>query len=112
MAVVVSSARSTRSGRGGRSIGAINPAAQTDCPDRRRLGPVPVVCRVDLTVPSEHHPPVEEYLQVIESLTEEGAPVIQARIAERLGKSAPSVSEMLDRLTIDGYVERSGRKIT
>jgi len=60
---------------------------------------------------TEHHPPVEEYLQTIESLTEEGAPVIQARIAARLGKTAPSVSEMLDRLTTDGYVDRSGREI-
>jgi DtxR family Mn-dependent transcriptional regulator len=39
-------------------------------------------------------------------------PVIQARIAERLGKSAPSVSEMLDRLSVDGYLDRTGRKIT
>jgi DtxR family Mn-dependent transcriptional regulator len=62
--------------------------------------------------PVEHHPPVEEYLQTIESLTEEGVPVIQARIAERLGKSAPSVSEMLDRLSVDGYLDRTGRKIT
>src|ERR1700722_13249415 len=59
----------------------------------------------------EHHPPVEEYLQTIESLTEEGAPVIQARIAERLGKTPPSVSEMLDRLTADGYIDRTGRTI-
>jgi DtxR family Mn-dependent transcriptional regulator len=57
------------------------------------------------------HPPVEEYLETIQSLTEEGTPVIQARIAERLGRSAPSVSEMLDRLTADGYVNRSGRVI-
>ena len=63
------------------------------------------------TTTVEHHPPLEEYLQTIETLTEEGAPVIQARIAERLGKSAPSVSEMLDRLTTDGYVDRSGRQI-
>jgi DtxR family transcriptional regulator, Mn-dependent transcriptional regulator len=63
-------------------------------------------------VPAEHHPPVEEYLQTIESLAEEGAPVIQARIAERLGKSAPSVSEMLNRLATDGYVKRSGRRIS
>jgi DtxR family transcriptional regulator, Mn-dependent transcriptional regulator len=62
--------------------------------------------------PVEHHPPVEEYLQTIESLNEEGTPVIQVRIAERLGKSAPSVSEMLDRLRSEGYVNRSGRKIT
>ncbi len=61
---------------------------------------------------SEFHPPLEEYLQAIESLAEEGSPVIQARIAERLGKSAPSVSEMLDRLTAEGYVTRSGRSIT
>jgi len=62
--------------------------------------------------PVEHHPPLEEYLQTIESLTEEGAAVIQARIAERLGKSPPSVSEMLDRLADEGYVERRGRRIT
>jgi len=61
--------------------------------------------------PIEHHPPVEEYLQTIETLSGEGAPVIQARIAERLGKSAPSVSEMLDRLEDDGYVDRSGREV-
>ena len=58
------------------------------------------------------HPPVEEYLETIQALTEEGVPVIQARIAERLGQAAPSVSEMLDRLTADGYLERSGRSIT
>ena len=63
-------------------------------------------------LPVEHHPPIEEYLQTIESLIEEGTPVLQVRIAERLGKSAPSVSEMLDRLRAEGYVSRSGRKIT
>ncbi len=41
-----------------------------------------------------------------------GLPAIQARIAERLGRTATTVSEMLDRLAIDGYVERSGRTIT
>jgi DtxR family Mn-dependent transcriptional regulator len=64
------------------------------------------------SVPIEHHPALEEYLQTIESLTDEGTPVIQARIAERLNKSAPSVSEMLDRLVTDGYVDRAGRAIT
>ena len=62
--------------------------------------------------PVEHHPPVEEYLQAIESLNEEGTPAIQARIAQRLGRSAPTVSEMLERLATDGYIERSGRTIT
>jgi DtxR family Mn-dependent transcriptional regulator len=54
---------------------------------------------------------VEEYLETIQALTEEGTPVIQARIAQRLGRSAPSVSEMLERLSADGYVRRSGRTI-
>jgi DtxR family Mn-dependent transcriptional regulator len=57
------------------------------------------------------HPPVEEYLETVHSLTEEGTPVIQARIAERLGRSAPSVSEMLDRLEDEGYVRRAGRVV-
>jgi DtxR family transcriptional regulator, Mn-dependent transcriptional regulator len=59
----------------------------------------------------EIHPAAEEYLQTIGFLVEEGAPVIQARIAQRMGKSAPSVREMLDRLVSSGYVQRSGRQI-
>jgi DtxR family transcriptional regulator, Mn-dependent transcriptional regulator len=62
--------------------------------------------------PQEYHPPVEEYLETMLSLAEEGVPVIQARIAERLGRSAPSVSEMLDRLREDGYVTRDGRRLS
>jgi DtxR family Mn-dependent transcriptional regulator len=62
--------------------------------------------------PLEYHPPVEEYLETILGLDEEGVPVIQARIAERLGRSAPSVSEMLDRLGDDGYVTREGRRLS
>jgi DtxR family transcriptional regulator, Mn-dependent transcriptional regulator len=58
-----------------------------------------------------YHPPVEEYLETVLSLQEEGTPVIQARIAERLGRSAPSVSEMLDRLADDGYIRRDGRVV-
>jgi len=50
-------------------------------------------------------------LQTIACLAEEGQPVIQARIAERLGKASPSVGEMLERLTADGYLKRSGRQI-
>ena len=61
--------------------------------------------------PAEYHPPVEEYLETMLGLAEEGVPVIQARIAERLGRSAPSVSEMLDRLIDDGYVTREGRRL-
>jgi DtxR family transcriptional regulator, Mn-dependent transcriptional regulator len=61
--------------------------------------------------PQEYHPPVEEYLETMLGLAEEGVPVIQARIAERLGRSAPSVSEMLERLIEDGYVTREGRRL-
>ena len=60
---------------------------------------------------SGYHPPVEEYLETVHSLQEEGVPVIQARIAERLGHSAPSVSEMLDRLVGEGYARRAGRVV-
>ena len=61
--------------------------------------------------PQEFHPPVEEYLETMLSLSEEGIPVIQARIVERLGRAAPSVSEMLERLIEDGYVSRQGRRL-
>jgi len=65
-----------------------------------------------MTEPLEYHPPVEEYLETMLALGEEGVPVIQARIAERLGRSAPSVSEMLDRLMDEGYVTRDGRRLS
>jgi len=58
------------------------------------------------------HPPVEEYLETIFALEEEGIPVIQARLAERLDKAAPSVSEMLDRLESDEFITRSSRQIS
>jgi DtxR family transcriptional regulator, Mn-dependent transcriptional regulator len=62
--------------------------------------------------PQEYHQPVEEYLETMLGLSEEGVPVIGARIAERLGRSAPSVSQMLDRLVEDGYVTREGRRLS
>ncbi len=57
------------------------------------------------------HPPLEEYLEAIHELEEEGTVVIQARLAERLGHSAPSVSEMIRRLRTDGYVDVTGRAV-
>ncbi|MGH9043481.1 MAG: metal-dependent transcriptional regulator [Acidimicrobiales bacterium] len=57
------------------------------------------------------HLPAQEYLETIHSLLEEGTPVIQARIAQRLGRSAASVSEMLDRLADEGYVRRADRLV-
>ncbi|HET7489854.1 MAG TPA: metal-dependent transcriptional regulator [Acidimicrobiales bacterium] len=57
------------------------------------------------------HPPLEEYLEAIHELEEEGIVVIQARLAERLGHSAPSVSEMVRRLRADGYVDLRDRAL-
>jgi len=57
------------------------------------------------------HPPLEEYLESILELEEEGTPVIQARLAERMGHSAPSVSEMIRRLRAEGWVEPKGREV-
>ena len=57
------------------------------------------------------HPPLEEYLEAIHELGEEGIVVIQARLAERLGHSAPAISEMIRRLRDEGYVEARGRSL-
>ena len=57
------------------------------------------------------HPPLEEYLEAIHELDEEGTPIIQARLVERLQHAAPSVSEMVGRLRSDGYVSVKGRTI-
>jgi DtxR family Mn-dependent transcriptional regulator len=54
------------------------------------------------------HPPTEQYIQAISNLADEGAPVIQARLAERVGHSAPTVSEMVHRLRDAGLVELNG----
>ncbi len=62
-------------------------------------------------MPDGFHPPLEEYLETIHDLSEEGTTVIQARLAERLGHSAPAVSEMIRRLRDEGYVDVRGRSL-
>ncbi len=62
-------------------------------------------------MPEGFHPPVEEYLEAILSLEEEGVAVIQARLAERLGHSAQTVSETVHRLGELGFLRRVGRGI-
>lgn len=62
--------------------------------------------------PGGYHPPIEEYLETIYSLSEEGVQVIQARLVERLAISAQSISEMIHRLAAMGFVELSGRGVT
>jgi DtxR family Mn-dependent transcriptional regulator len=57
------------------------------------------------------HPPLEEYLEAIYELEEEGTRVIQARLAEHLGHSPPSVSEMVRRLREEGWVAVRDRSV-
>ncbi|HUQ62502.1 MAG TPA: metal-dependent transcriptional regulator [Acidimicrobiales bacterium] len=58
------------------------------------------------------HPPLEEYLEAIWELEEEGTTVIQARLAEHLEHTPASVSEMIRRLKKEGYVEVAARALT
>jgi DtxR family Mn-dependent transcriptional regulator len=51
------------------------------------------------------HDATEEYLETILELEEEGIVPIRARLVERLGVSAPSVSEQVNRLVDGGYTE-------
>src|SRR6202011_3240816 len=57
------------------------------------------------------HPPLEEYLEAIHELEEEGTQVIQARLADRLSHSAPAVSEMIRRLKTEGYLTVEDRDV-
>lgn len=49
---------------------------------------------------------VEEYLESIYKMEKRGLPVIGARLAEELGVSPPTVTEMLTRLCSKGYVDK------
>ena len=62
-------------------------------------------------MPAGYHPPLEEYLEAIHELEEEGAQIIQARLAERVGHSAPAVSETIRRLKAEGYVTVEDRAV-
>ena len=53
---------------------------------------------------SGYHPAVEEYLETILELEESGILPMRARIVERLGVSAPAVSETVKRLEREGYL--------
>lgn len=58
-----------------------------------------------MPTPGEHHPAFEEYCECIFELREDSVEVIQARIAERLRVSRPSVSEMIKRMSEEGLIE-------
>lgn len=51
-----------------------------------------------------HHPAVEQYLETILELEESGIPPMRARLVERLGVSAPAVSETVKRLEREHYL--------
>ena len=53
----------------------------------------------------EWHPAFEEYCETIYELDEDDLDVIQARIADRLEVSRPSVSEMVKRLQAEDLIE-------
>jgi DtxR family Mn-dependent transcriptional regulator len=54
---------------------------------------------------AEFHDTTEEYLEAILEIEEEGTIPIRARLVERLGLSAPAVSETVNRLVDHGYAE-------
>ena len=61
--------------------------------------------------PGEHHPAFEEYCECIFELHEDNLDVIQARVADRLSVSRPSVSEMIKRMEAEGLIRLRGTKI-
>jgi DtxR family transcriptional regulator, Mn-dependent transcriptional regulator len=61
--------------------------------------------------PGEHHPAFEEYCECIFDLREDNLEVIQARIADRLRVSRPSVSEMVRRMHDEGLITLDGNHI-
>jgi DtxR family transcriptional regulator, iron-dependent repressor len=67
---------------------------------RRITGP-----RLYSSVVAEMHDATEEYLETILEIEEEGVPPIRARLVERLGISAPAVSETVNRLVEQGYAQ-------
>ena len=58
------------------------------------------------------NPAHKEYLEAVFELEEEGQRVVQARIGERLGLAAATVSEGIKRLVADGHVTIEQRDIS
>src|ERR1700720_2935970 len=77
----------------------------------RDPSPVPAGGQYHEPMADGFHPPLEEYLEAIHELEEEGTQVIQARLADRLAHSAPAVSEMIRRLKADGYLTVEDRDV-
>jgi DtxR family Mn-dependent transcriptional regulator len=60
---------------------------------------------------SERSPAVEDYLETIYELEESGIPPMRARLVERLGVSAPTVSETVARLVREGYLTLDDQRV-
>ncbi|MDQ1747117.1 MAG: DtxR family transcriptional regulator, Mn-dependent transcriptional regulator [Frankiaceae bacterium] len=60
---------------------------------------------------AQHSPAVEDYLETIYELEESGIPVMRARLVERLGVSAPTVSETVARLEREGFLALDDRRV-
>jgi DtxR family Mn-dependent transcriptional regulator len=58
-----------------------------------------------------HHPAVEQYLETILELEESGIVPMRARLVDRLGVSAPSVSETVKRLEREGYLTLDDERV-
>src|SRR3954462_8790102 len=67
----------------------------------------PVQQKVDAydSLVAQRSPAVEDYLETIYELEESGIPPMRARLIERLGVSAPTVSETVGRLQREGLLE-------
>ncbi len=59
----------------------------------------------------DYHPAVEQYLETIMELEESGVPPMRARLVERLGVSAPAVSETVARLEREGYLQLDDARV-
>lgn len=55
-------------------------------------------------------PTIEEFLEAIYVMETENSPVISARLAERIGVSAPTMTDTLKRMVNQGLVSAGGRK--
>jgi len=69
---------------------------------------VPIGTLSAMPTAGEHHPAFEEYCECIFEMREDNAEIIQARLAERLGVSRASVSEMVKRMEAAGLVRVNG----
>ena len=58
-----------------------------------------------------HHPAVEQYLETILELEESGIVPMRARLVDRLGVSAPAVSETVKRLEREGYLTLDDERV-